>query len=170
VLDADATLRFPDVRAEERTVALVTQLAGRAGRGEAGGRVLVQTLAPDARSIALAARHDADAFVASELEWRRALCYPPFSTLVRVVCSAPPGGGAQAAAAAVRAALDGDGAAWTALGPAPLFRLRGRERSQVVVKAAQRSAAVAAIDAAVQEIATGRAHRGVSFSVDVDPQ
>src|SRR3954462_3211152 len=55
VLDADATLRFPDFRAEERTFALVTQLAGRAGRGAAGGRVLVQTLAPDARPIALAA-------------------------------------------------------------------------------------------------------------------
>ena len=51
VLDADQTLRFPDFRAEERTFALVTQLAGRAGRGEGGGRVLVQTLAPDARSI-----------------------------------------------------------------------------------------------------------------------
>lgn len=187
VVDADATLRFPDFRAEERTFALVTQLAGRAGRGAAGGRVLVQTLAPDARSITLAAQHDADAFVAGELEWRRALRYPPFSTLVRIVCSAPvegargagAGGGsaagagagtgaAQAAAAAVRARLDG--AAGAALGPAPLFRLRGRERSQVVVKATDRRAAVAAIDAAVQAVASDRASRGVSFSVDVDPQ
>jgi primosomal protein N' (replication factor Y) len=179
VVDADATLRFPDFRAEERTFALVTQLAGRAGRGAAGGRVLVQTLAPDARSITLAAQHDADAFVSGELEWRRALRYPPFSTLVRIVCSAPVGegagagagpgvGAAQAAAAAVRARLDG--AACAALGPAPLFRLRGRERSQVVVKATDRRAAVAAIDAAVQAVAADRASRGVSFSVDVDPQ
>jgi primosomal protein N' (replication factor Y) len=130
VVDADATLRFPDFRAEERTFALVTQLAGRAGRGAAGGRVLVQTLAPDARSITLAAQHDADAFVAGELEWRRALRYPPFSTLVRIVCSAPVDGGggagagaaaaagagpgaAQAAAAAVRARLDGAAGAAT---------------------------------------------------------
>jgi primosomal protein N' (replication factor Y) (superfamily II helicase) len=169
VLDADATLRFPDFRAEERTFALVTQLAGRAGRGAAGGRVLVQTLAPDARSIALAARHDADTFVATELEWRRALRYPPFSTLVRIVCSSEPGGGAGVAAAAVRARLEG-GAAGAALGPAPLFRLRGRERSQVVVKASERAAAVAAIDAAVQAVAAERASRGVRFSVDVDPQ
>src|SRR3954449_690443 len=196
VLDADSTLRFPDFRAEERTFALVTQLAGRAGRGSAGGRVLVQTLAPDARSIALAARHDAETFVAGELEWRRALRYPPFSTLVRIVCSAPArgaggrrplppppfstlvrivcsapagGGAAQAAAAAVRARLDG-GAAGAALAPAPLFRLRGRERSQVVVKATERRAAVAEIDAAVQAVAGERRGRGVSFSVDVDPQ
>ena len=182
VVDADATLRFPDFRAEERTFALVTQLAGRAGRGAAGGRVLVQTLAPKARSITLAAQHDADTFVSGELEWRRALRYPPFSTLVRIVCSAPVGNGgaagagvavagagaAQAAAGAVRARLDG--AAGAALGPAPLFRLRGRERSQVVVKATDRRAAVAAIDAAVQAVAADRASRGVSFSVDVDPQ
>jgi primosomal protein N' (replication factor Y) len=169
VVDADATLRFPDFRAEERTFALVTQLAGRAGRGAGGGRVLVQTLAPDARSIALAAKHDADTFVATELEWRRALRYPPFSTLVRIVCSSERGGAAQAAAATIRAQLDG-GAAGQALGPAPLFRLRGRERSQVVVKASERIAAVAAIDAAVQAVARDRPARGVSFSVDVDPQ
>jgi primosomal protein N' (replication factor Y) (superfamily II helicase) len=169
VLDADGTLRFPDFRAEERTFALVTQLAGRAGRGSAGGRVLVQTLAPDARSIALAARHDADTFVATELEWRRALRYPPFSTLVRIVCSSEPGGGCEVAAAAVRARLEG-GPAGAALGPAPLFRLRGRARSQVVVKASERGAAVAAIDAAVRAVASERLARGVSFSVDVDPQ
>src|SRR5205823_7038597 len=63
VLDADQTLRFPDFRAEERTFALVTQLAGRAGRGIAGGRVLVQTLAPEARAIRLAARHDSERFL-----------------------------------------------------------------------------------------------------------
>src|SRR6185295_18166566 len=66
VLDADATLRFPDFRAEERTFALVAQLAGRAGRGPDGGSVLVQTLAPDAPSIAHAAHHDADGLLAGE--------------------------------------------------------------------------------------------------------
>jgi primosomal protein N' (replication factor Y) len=168
VLDADATLRFPDFRAEERTFALVTQLAGRAGRGAGGGQVLVQTLAPDAPSIRLAARHDADTFVAGELERRRALRYPPFSTLVRIVCSSEDAGSAGAAAAAVRARLDG--AAGAVLGPAPLFRLRGRERSQVVVKAEDRTRTVAAIGAAVDVVAADRAHRAASFSVDVDPQ
>jgi primosomal protein N' (replication factor Y) len=168
VLDADATLRFPDFRAEERTFALVTQLAGRAGRGPAGGRVLVQTLAPDAPAIALAARHDADGFLAAELERRRALRYPPFADLIRVVCASPQPGAAAEAAAAIRARLEPPDAA--VLGPAPLFRLRGRERSQLVVKAADRPAAVRATGAAVNEIAGDRAHRGVSFSVDVDPQ
>ena len=87
VLDADATLRFPDFRAEERTFALIAQLAGRVGRG-GDGRVLVQTIAPEARSIVHAARHDSDGFLAGELERRRALRYPPFSHLIRVVCAA----------------------------------------------------------------------------------
>ena len=88
VLDADQTLRFPDFRAEERTFALITQLAGRAGRGAPGGRVLVQTTTPDARSIRFAARHDSDGFIQDELARREALSYPPFASLIRVVCSA----------------------------------------------------------------------------------
>src|SRR5919106_2813159 len=88
VLDADATLRFPDFRAEERTFALVAQLAGRSGRGPEGGRVLVQTTAPDAPAIETAAEHDTESFLAGELERRRALRYPPFVDLIRVVASA----------------------------------------------------------------------------------
>jgi primosomal protein N' (replication factor Y) (superfamily II helicase) len=167
VLDADSTLRFPDFRAEERTFALVAQLAGRAGRGEAGGQVIVQTLAPDAPSIRHAARHDADGFLAGELRRREALRYPPFSSLIRVVCSSEEPGAAHAAAGTVRERL---GPAFPALGPAPLFRLRGRERSQVVVKATDRARAVAAVDAAVQDVAREKAHRAASISVDVDPQ
>jgi primosomal protein N' (replication factor Y) len=165
VLDADATLRFPDFRAEERTFALVAQLAGRAGRGTADGRVLVQTIAPDAPSLAFAARHDSEGFLAGELARREALRYPPFSTLIRVVCSSAEPGAATAAATAVRDAL-----AIGVLGPAPLFRLRGRERSQLVVKASDRTAAITAVDRAVREVASGKAHRAAAFSVDVDPQ
>jgi primosomal protein N' (replication factor Y) (superfamily II helicase) len=171
VLDADQTLRFPDFRAEERTFALVAQLAGRAGRGEGEGRVLVQTLSPGAPSIAAAARHDADGFLAGELERRRALAYPPFATLMRVLCTAEEPGAAVAAAQAVRerlAALAATDA--IVLGPAPLFRLRGRERSQLVVKAVRRRPAVHAIGAAVDAVARIRPGRRASIGVDVDPQ
>jgi primosomal protein N' (replication factor Y) len=166
VLDADATLRFPDFRAEERTFALVTQLAGRAGRGGAG-RVLVQTIDPTASAIAHAARHDSDGFLAEELERRRFLRYPPFSTLIRVVCSSESGPhppAAQLAATEIQARLP------TSLGPAPLFRLRNKERSQVVLKAAERRSAIDQVDAAVREVSGARAHKAVAFSVDVDPQ
>jgi primosomal protein N' (replication factor Y) len=169
VLDADSTLRFPDFRAEERTFALIAQLAGRAGRGPRGGRVLVQTSSPGAAAIEAAARHDTAGFLAGELERRRALRYPPFADLIRVVCSANAAGPARAAAGAVAAAVDGVPAT-EVLGPAPLFRLRGRERFQVVVKTAERAAAVSAVGAAVEAAARDRAHRDVAFSVDVDPQ
>jgi primosomal protein N' (replication factor Y) len=169
VLDADSTLRFPDFRAEERTFALVCQLAGRVGRG-GEGQVLVQTMAPQARSILHAAAHDSDGFLASELQRRRALGYPPFSSLVRVVCAAEQSTRARAAAEAVRAGLGGSEG--SVLGPAGLFRLRGRERQVLVVKAPQegRSAVIRQVGAAVRHVTESRAHKSVAFSVDVDPQ
>ena len=170
VLDADATLRFPDFRAEERTFALVAQLAGRAGRGSAGGRVLVQAMSPDAPSIVHAAQHDADGFLRGELGRREALRYPPFSSLVRIVTSSVDARDATAAATAVRTKLGLGPPAL--LGPAPLFRLRGRERSVLMLKAdpTERSHAVAAVGDAVDEVAADKKHRDVAFSVDVDPQ
>jgi primosomal protein N' (replication factor Y) len=167
VLDADQTLRFPDFRAEERTFALVTQLAGRAGRGDRGGRVLVQTLAPDASAIRFAARHDADGFLAGELARREALGYPPFASLIRIVCSAVSSADAHAVASSLRDRLAPPDA--HVLGPAPLFRLRGRERSQLVIKAGDRAAAIAAVGAAVDWLVAARDKRGVNVSVDVDP-
>ena len=169
VLDADATLRFPDFRAEERTFALVAQLAGRTGRGPLGaGRVLVQTIAPDASCITLAAHHDSEGFLAAELGRRQALGYPPYGDLIRVVCLAEADALAQKAATAVRRLINVPGV--DVLGPAPLFRLRGRARSQLVVKASEREAAIAAVGAAVADVAAQRAFRAASFSVDVDPQ
>jgi primosomal protein N' (replication factor Y) len=169
VLDADATLRFPDFRAEERTFALIAQLAGRAGRGPGGGRVLVQTMAPEAEAIAAAAEHDAGGFLAAELERRRELRYPPFADLVRVVCTAEDAAPAREAAGRVADAVDGTPAT-EVLGPAPLFRLRGRERFQIVVKTGERTAAVRAAGAAVESAARDRSLRDVAFAVDVDPQ
>jgi primosomal protein N' (replication factor Y) len=171
VLDADATLRFPDFRAEERTFALIAQLAGRVGRG-GEGRVLVQSIAPEARSIEHAARHDSDGFLAGELERREALRYPPFSHLIRIVCAAVDPAPARAAADALRARLRSlpPGPDSSVLGPASLFRLRGRERQVLVVKAAERRPAVHAVGEAVRRVAAAREHAGVSFSVDVDPQ
>jgi primosomal protein N' (replication factor Y) len=170
VLDADATLRFPDFRADERTFALIAQLAGRVGRA-ANGRVLVQTIAPGARAIAHAVQHDSDGFLAGELERRRALSYPPFAHLIRIVCASPEMASAQAAAGALVKQLSGGIPPGSSLlGPASLFRLRGQERRMVVVKTPDRRPAVSAVGEAVARLARAREHRGVSLSVDVDPQ
>jgi primosomal protein N' (replication factor Y) len=172
VLDADATLRFPDFRSEERTFALVAQLAGRVGRG-GEGRVLVQTMAPQARSIAHAALHDSDGFLAGELQRRKALCYPPYTSLIRIVCAAESAERTRAAAQELFAHLRSGVPEGTALlGPAALFRVRGRERQAIVVKAipAERSVVVGQVGEALQRVAAERAHAGVALSVDVDPQ
>jgi primosomal protein N' (replication factor Y) len=168
VLDADATLRFPDFRAEERTFALVAQLAGRSGRGPRGGRVIVQALDPDARALRHAAAHDADGFLAGELPRREAFAYPPYGHLIRVVCSATGPGPDQAAAEAIRALVAAAGV--PVLGPAPLFRRRGRVRSQLVVRSRDRQPAITAVREAVEAVAGDRAHAAVAFAVDVDPQ
>ncbi len=169
VVDADATLRFPDFRAEERAFALVAQLAGRSGRGPRGGRVLVQTMAPDAPAIAHAARHDAAGFVAGELERRRALRYPPFAHLVRVELTSTQADAAEAEAVALGAVLRGSlPAGCELLGPAPRFRLRGRHRRQLLLKGAERRPLVDAVREAVDSASRGK-RRGVAISVDVDP-
>jgi primosomal protein N' (replication factor Y) len=168
VLDADATLRFPDFRAEERTFALVAQLAGRSGRGARGGRVIVQALEVDARALRDAAAHDAESFLAGELPRREAFAYPPYGHLIRVVCSATDSGPEQAAAEAVRELVAAAGV--PALGPAPLFRRQGRHRAQLVIRSRERAPAIAAVRAAVERVAADRAHSAAAFAVDVDPQ
>jgi primosomal protein N' (replication factor Y) len=168
VQDADATLRFPDFRAEERTFTLVSQLAGRSGRGPRGGRVLVQTLVPEAPCLRHAAAHDAPAFLAEEIERRRALRYPPFARLVRVVTGGPEEALAHRAAQAVRDGLADR--ALEVLGPAPLFRLKDRHRALLLLKGPAEGLDVDAVGAAVHAAASDRALRGVTFSVDVDPQ
>ncbi len=171
ILDADATLRFPDFRAEERTFAMVAQLAGRSGRGEAGGEVIVQTLAPGASSIEHAARHDSAGFLAGELERRRLLRYPPYSHLVRIGLNAEQEARVETAASTVAAELrevlpEGS----ELLGPAPMFRVRNRHRRRILIKAGDREATVAAVRGVVERRAADRSLKDVAIGVDVDPQ
>jgi len=165
VVDADTGLALPDFRAEERTFQLVTQLAGRSGR-DAPGRVIVQTFLPDARPISFAARHDVEGFLASELERRRELGYPPFRHIVRIVVTGPEPEAPLQALAELQAGLGGEGL----VGPAPLLRLRGRYRAQLIAKTEQprRVAGRAALLLSAAAPAMRRA--GLTAFVDVDPQ
>jgi primosomal protein N' (replication factor Y) len=171
ILDADGALRLPDFRSEERTFALITQLAGRSGRGEAGGKVLVQALATGAPSIRHAARHDASGFLAGELERRRALRYPPFSHLVEIALAGTDEDRVEGSAetmrglVAERISTDDE-----LLGPAPLFRLRGKHRRRLLIKSERRPDTVAAVREAVATAVRDRALRELAISVDVDPQ
>ena len=167
VVDADAGLALPDFRAEERTFQLLTQLAGRSGR-DAPGRVVVQTFQPDARPILYAARHDVAGFLTDELERRRELAYPPFRHLVRVVVAAPEPELAARALEELRAGLDGVSA--DVLGPAPLLRLRGRYRAQLVAKTDRPQALAARAGRLLAAAAPALRRAGLTAVVDVDPQ
>ena len=168
VVDADTGMGLPDFRAEEKTFQLVTQLAGRSGR-DAPGRVLVQTFAPDSRPVALAARHAVEEFLAGELERRLELGYPPYRHLVRVVVSGPAEAGPMAVLREVRTELerlpDVD-----LLGPAPLLRLRGAHRAQLLAKTVT-PRPVASLAGRLLAAATPAMRReGLKGFVDVDPQ
>jgi primosomal protein N' (replication factor Y) len=165
VVDADMGLGLPDFRAEERTFQLLTQLAGRSGR-DAPGRVIVQTFQPDARAVAYAARHDVRGFLDGELERRRALGYPPFQHLVRIVVSGPELGDAMRALEELKAGL-GDA---ELLGPAPLLRLRGRHRAQLVGKTSQPRSLATRTAALLSAAAVPMRRAGLTAVVDVDPQ
>jgi primosomal protein N' (replication factor Y) (superfamily II helicase) len=171
ILDADGALRLPDFRSEERTFALITQLAGRSGRGGAGGRVLVQALATGAPSIRYAARHDSAGFLAEELERRRALRYPPFSHLIEIGLGGEDEDRVERSAGTVRDLVaDRISADDELLGPAPLFRLRGKHRRRLLIKSQRRHETVAAVRDAVRAAVRNRTLRELSISVDVDPQ
>ena len=132
--------------------------------------MLVQTLAPDAPAILRPRAHDADGFLAARARPPRGAALPAVRDLIRVVCSsrAERARGAAEAATAVRERLSDS--AGLVLGPAPLFRLRGRERSQVVVKTTERAEVVRLVGETVASVASDRVHKDAAFSVDVDPQ
>ena len=168
VVDADTGLALPDFRAEERTFQLVTQLAGRSGR-DAPGRVLVQTHQPDARPIALAARHAVEEFLAGELYRRRELGYPPFRHLVRVVVSGPSRDRPAAVLAELRADLERLSGI-DLLGPAPLLRLRGAHRAQLLAKAENPRPVASRAGRLLAAAAPAMRRDGLAAVVDVDPQ
>jgi len=175
VLLADLSLNVPDFRAAERTFQLLVQVAGRAGRGDDPGRVLVQTLRPEHPSLVSAASHDYAGFMAGELERRRVLGYPPFSRLVNLRLDGREGPRVEAAAVdlarKLRALAPEVGLGPDAvLGPAPppVERVRGRHRWQVLLRAGD----VPALRRLARAAATLRAalrRQRVRLVVDVDP-
>ena len=165
VVDADTGLGLPDFRAEERTFQLLTQLAGRSGR-DAPGRVIVQTFQPESRAVQHAARHDVAGFLAGELDRRRALGYPPFRHLVRILVSGPEPDDPMRALEELKAGLPD----FELLGPAPLLRLRGRHRVQLVGKTDRPRALASRAAALLAAAAPAMRRAGLTAVVDVDPQ
>jgi primosomal protein N' (replication factor Y) len=172
VISVDGGLSLPDFRAAERTFQLLTQVAGRAGRGERPGRVIIQSYHPEHYSIVCARAQDYEGFYGREINFRRSMHYPPFAALINISVHDPDYNKANAASAFVAGKLreaSGEGAL-RILGPAPapLSRLKGEYRFQVLIKTRNRRAAREALDSALDQ-AGAAGHSLHSISVEVDP-
>jgi primosomal protein N' (replication factor Y) len=167
VISADVGLGLADFRAGERTFQLLTQVAGRAGRGELAGEAIIQTLYPNHYSIRHACRQDYHAFFADELEFRQRMKYPPAVALINAVVKARTREDALTDAGDLVRSLRGGGESYRVLGPAPapLSRLKGEYRVQFFIKGTHRAAMRKALVAALESRPEIR-RRTV---VDVDP-
>jgi len=172
VVCADQGIHVPDFRAAEGTFALLTQVAGRAGRGDRPGRVVLQTYNPDHPAVRHAVAQDYAAFAEGELAFRRAVGFPPAGRVVRLVLRSRSAEALERASTYLAERLAaGRPPEAEVLGPAPppLALLRGENRAHLLVKGPKvgpvRQAARWLLDAAV-----GPAFRGVRVDVDVDPQ
>jgi primosomal protein N' (replication factor Y) len=172
VINADTALHFPDFRAAERTFQLVTQVAGRTGRGEKAGRVLVQTFSPEHPAIQAAIRHDYAAFARQELPIRQEYGYPPTAALLRLLVRGPQESTTEAFAEQLgerlRTAAAGRQPLIRVLGPAPapLAKLRGKFRYHTLVQGSDRDALRRVVRQATADLKPPEA---VQWVVDVDP-
>jgi len=181
VILADVSLNRPDFRAAERTFQLLTQVAGRAGRGHDLGTVIIQTYAPRHYSIRCAARHDYAGFAAQEQRYRKQLGYPPFTRLINVRFEARDGKRVEAAARLFADGLDRllQSDEFSSAGsrrphvlgpaPAPIERIKGQVRWQLLVKGPHRQRAHDLIEQGRDAFERAKPPRGVRLIIDTDP-
>ncbi|NQU95156.1 MAG: primosomal protein N' [Candidatus Omnitrophica bacterium] len=173
VVNADVTLNLPDFRASERTFNLLAQVAGRAGRGEDGGEVIIQTYAPGHYSLLAASKHDYEKFYAEEIKTRKDLFFPPFCHIIKLTVRSRSEQSAVDASQNLRRFLEQkfsakDKEAVKIVGPAPspVSKIRGYYRWNVLLKGKNRSIAC---EAAKKALINYRKPIGVFLAVDVDP-
>ncbi|UCE19618.1 MAG: primosomal protein N' [Gemmatimonadota bacterium] len=176
VIDADVGLHLPDFRASERTFDLLTQVAGRAGRSELGGEVLIQTFSPDNPAVDLARSHNFEAFYDNELVQRRELRYPPFSRLVslrvqgrtqRDVIQT-----AEMLAERIASYMKQKPEVFIQMlgpAPAPVTRIKGNYRWQILVKGENQRILRECVTMGIKAATVGRNLEGLRIIVDVDP-
>ncbi|HEX8852077.1 MAG TPA: primosomal protein N', partial [Pyrinomonadaceae bacterium] len=173
VVSVDAGLALPDFRASERAFQLITQVAGRAGRGDLPGRVLIQTFHPHHYALRHACAQDYESFFEEEIQYRRNLSYPPFVALASLLVHGEDLTRVQTTAAELRRALDeaNTDRAARVLGPAPapLARLRGEHRVQLLLKSRNRPRLRAVVEMALASAAALPGCDLQSINVEIDP-
>ena len=169
IISADSALHLPDFRAGERTFQLLVQVAGRAGRGDAEGEVIVQTFSPSHPSLQFAKSHDFDGFAEHELEMRKNFGHPPYSHLVLLTARADTAQKAEFAARTLAQHLEKHvppSIMVSPAAPAPLARVRGMYRYQVVARGGK----IRVLTKAIKEVlAEMKLPKDTHLAVDVDP-
>ena len=176
VVCADVSMNLPDFRSGERTFQILTQVAGRAGRGDVPGKVMIQTFNPGHHSLSHVANHDFKGFYAEEVLLREELRYPPFSGLVRVVAEARREASARSAAQqfaglAMHHSKDLRGVL-EVLGPsrAPISRIRNVYRWHLMLKGRRTGSLPQFAKICLEKLRSKALDEGARFSIDVDPQ
>jgi primosomal protein N' (replication factor Y) len=178
IICADLSLSFPDFRAGERTFQLLAQVAGRAGRGDRGGRVILQTYNPEHFSIAAARKQDFISFYNQEIVFRKALNYPPYSRMIQLKISSKDPGKAERHAQILgdlcRMLKTKDSACYQSveiMGPieASLARIAGRYRWQILLKGSDAKSIHRFINLLLSENPAAFTGQSVQVAIDVDP-
>jgi primosomal protein N' (replication factor Y) len=173
VLLADQSLSFPDFRSAERTFQILTQVAGRAGRGDRPGKVIVQTLSPDHVCIRMAARHDFAGFMEEELAAREALGYPPFGRMLLLRLWGPAEGKVRAAAEEVAEAIaepvSAEGIRLLGPAPSPIPMVKKRHHYQILLKMPERFPVGDFFPSLLRPLRDLVRKHGVRMEADVDP-
>ncbi|MFH1311877.1 MAG: primosomal protein N' [Candidatus Eisenbacteria bacterium] len=176
VVCADVSMNLPDFRSGERTFQILTQVAGRAGRGDIPGKVIVQTFNPDHHSLSHVANHDFKGFYGEEIIFREELRYPPFAGLVRVVVEARQEASARGAAKQFAGlAMHHSGnlkGTLDVIGPsrAPISRIRNVYRWHLILKGERTSRLSQFARSCLSELRSKALDEGARFAIDVDPQ
>jgi primosomal protein N' (replication factor Y) len=172
VISVDAGLCLPDFRAAERTFQLLTQVAGRAGRGDRPGRVIIQTYHPEHYSLVCARAQDYDEFYRREVSFRRSMHYPPFAALINICVHDKEFDRANSCsidlARALSEAAKDSNVRVLGPAPAPISRIKGEHRFQILIKSQSRARARQCLDLAIRR-ALDAGHNPRSISIEVDP-
>ena len=170
VLNADSILGYPDFRSAEKTFYLLTQVAGRSGRGELRGKVMIQTAFPTHYAIQHAIRHDYESFYEAEIQFRRTFHYPPVTSMIAILFRGENVTDVERAASECGRLLEEAvrplaGTRVQGPAPAPLARIKGVWRYQILLRSPQRTG----LRRTVESVMLSRKLRGVDVAIDVDP-
>ncbi len=169
VINADTALNFPDIRAAERTFQVLMQVAGRAGRGEIPGEVIIQTFQPENYALKAVMEGDYHSFYEKETSYRRELNYPPYTHLINITVSGLIEKDTRMIMDKAAESVSEAGLNYIGPSPSPLYRLRGAFRRHLIIKTSQPKKSGEVLRDKLENVITEAKKKQVTLIIDVDP-